>query len=92
MSVAEKLRGLLEAALSPEALDIRDDSAKHKGHAGARPEGETHFHIHIVSEAFGGKSRVERHRMVNKAVAELMDNPVHALALTTLTPDEAQGR
>lgn len=89
MSVVEQLRDLLEAALSPEALEIRDDSAKHKGHAGARPGGETHFHIYIVSGAFGGKSRIERHRMVNKAVAPLMDNPVHALAMTALTPEEA---
>ncbi|WP_420559814.1 BolA family protein [Tepidicaulis sp.] len=89
MGVAETMRNLLETALAPEVLEISDQSAKHKGHAGARPEGETHFNVFIVSPAFDGKSRIERHRMVNKAVAALMDNPVHALAVKAQTPAEA---
>jgi len=84
-----RLRAKLEAALSPLALDIEDESAKHAGHAGAREGGETHYRIRIVSEGFAGLSRVQRQRKVYAAVAEELAERVHALSLVTLTPEEA---
>jgi BolA protein len=88
-NMTSRLRAKLEAALSPLALDIEDESAKHAGHAGAREGGETHYRIRIVSESFAGLSRVQRQRKVYTAVAEEMAERVHALSLVTLTPDEA---
>ena len=87
-NMTSRLRAKLEAALSPLALDIEDESAKHAGHAGAREGGETHYRIHIVSESFAGLSRVQRQRKVYAAVAEELAERVHALSLVTLTPDE----
>jgi BolA protein len=89
-NMAERLRTKLEAALSPSSLSIEDDSAKHFGHAGAREGGETHFRIRIVSQAFKGLGRVERQRKVYAAVAEELAERVHALSLTTLTPEEVR--
>jgi BolA protein len=89
VTVAEIIRGKLEAAFAPAHLVIEDESGKHRGHAGHRPGVETHFNVVIVSAAFEGKPRVARHRMVTAALAEEIGNPVHALALRTLTPGEA---
>ncbi|MBP2292258.1 BolA family protein [Azospirillum rugosum] len=89
MEYATRIRQKLTDALAPETLDIADESGRHAGHAGARPEGETHFHVTIVSAAFAGKSRVERQRMVYGLLAQEMAERIHALGLTTLTPDEA---
>lgn len=89
MRTAETIRRLLEQKLSPISLEIVDESHRHEGHSGFKPSGETHFNVTIVSEAFAGKSRVTRHRMVYEIVKEQMDAPVHALALSTLTPEEA---
>ena len=75
----ERLRSVLEQALHPTLLEIRDDSAKHAGHAGAREGG--HFHITITSPAFAGRSAVEKHRMVYAAAAELMGRDIHALSI-----------
>lgn len=75
----EKLRQALESALHPASLDIRDDSAKHIGHAGAREGG--HFHVTITSAAFDGLSQVQRHRMVYAAAAALMGRDIHALSI-----------
>lgn len=88
-NMTSRLRAKLEAALSPLALDIEDESAKHAGHAGAREGGETHYRIRIVSESFAGLSRVQRQRKVYAAVAEELAERVHALSLVTLTPGEA---
>jgi BolA protein len=88
-NMTSRLRAKLEAALSPLALDIEDESAKHAGHAGAREGGETHYRIRIVSESFTGLSRVQRQRKVYAAVAEELAERVHALSLVTLTPEEA---
>ena len=88
MRVAERIHAKLTAALQPTRLAIRDDSQRHAGHAGARPEGESHFHVVIVSPLFRGESRVARQRRVYGVLAEELAGPVHALALTTLTPDE----
>lgn len=89
MTVAEIIRRKLEAALAPERLTIEDESHLHKGHAGHRPGVETHFRLTVVSAAFAGKPRVARHRMVSAALAEEIGNPIHALAMRTLTPEEA---
>jgi BolA family transcriptional regulator, general stress-responsive regulator len=79
---------LLEA-FSPESLEVQDESHLHEGHAGHRPGGQTHFRVYIVSEAFKGKSRVERHRMINAALAAELASSVHALALHAKAPGEA---
>jgi BolA family transcriptional regulator, general stress-responsive regulator len=89
--VAETLRRKLDDAFAPSALIIRDESALHAGHAGAREGGESHFRVRIVSSAFKDLSRVERQRRVYKALAEEIAGGVHALVLTTLTPEEAAG-
>jgi BolA protein len=91
MRVADRIREKLTAALHPTRMVIRDDSHRHAGHAGARPEGETHFHVEIVSAAFAGESRVARQRRVYALLADEMAGPIHALALATLTPEEASG-
>ncbi|MGE5516415.1 MAG: BolA family protein [Bacteroidota bacterium] len=89
MQVRAAIERKLTAALAPTRLDVIDDSGRHVGHAGHKPGGETHFRIEIVSPAFAGKSRVERHRLVNTLLADELAGPVHALQLATLTPDEA---
>ncbi len=86
-SIAERIRGKLQA-LAPVRLAIFDDSHRHRGHAGARPEGETHFRVEIVAAAFAGKSRLERQRAVYALLAEEMADRVHALQIAALTPDE----
>jgi BolA protein len=88
MRVADRIRSKLTTALQPTRLAIRDDSNRHAGHAGARPEGETHFHVEIVSPLFAGTSRVARQRRVYQLLAEELAGPVHALGLVTLTPEE----
>ncbi len=88
MGVAETIERKLTEALSPTRLEIIDDSHKHAGHAGARPEGESHFTVHVVSAAFEGLSRVARQRLVYQALAEEMEHKIHALALRTAAPDE----
>jgi BolA protein len=88
MTVADTIRKKLADAFAPARLDIRDDSRLHAGHAGARPEGETHFSVEIVSRVFAGKSRVERQRLVHAVLADELRQRVHALALRTLAPDE----
>ncbi len=90
MEYADRIRRKLTEALAPERLDVVDESGRHAGHAGARPEGETHFHVTVVSAAFAGRSRIDRQRMVYGLLAEEMAERIHALGLTTLTPDEAR--
>jgi BolA protein len=86
--VAKRLRAKLESAFAPLSLDIEDESARHAGHAGARPEGETHFRVRILSQSFAGVSRVERQRKVYAVLAEELASRVHALTLVTLAPGE----
>lgn len=90
--VADRIHKKLTEALQPARLVVRDESHRHAGHAGARPEGETHFHVEIVAAAFAGESRVARQRRVYAVLAEELAGPVHALALTTLTPVEDADR
>lgn len=80
----DRLRAALEGALNPSLLEIRDDSAKHAGHAGAREGG--HFHVTIAAAAFAGVGAVQRHRMVYAAAAELMGRDIHALSIDARTP------
>lgn len=90
--IATRIEAKLTQALNPARLTIRDDSNRHKGHAGHNPEGESHFHVEIVSAAFAGQSRVARQRIVYGILADEMKQRVHALALTTLTPEEDRAR
>ena len=88
MTVADTIRRKLTERFQPARLEIIDESHRHAGHAGARPEGETHFAVTIVSATFAGKGRVARQRLVYEALAEELAARVHALSLTTLAPDE----
>jgi BolA protein len=88
---ADRIRQAIEARFSPAEVVIRDDSALHAGHAGARPGGETHYHLLVVSPAFQGLSRVARSRAVHQALAAEFASGLHALALTLRTPGEAAG-
>ena len=88
MRVAQRIRDKLTAGLQPSRLEIRDESHRHARHAGARPGGESHFHVEIVAAAFAGESRVARQRRVYALLAEELAGSVHALGLTTLTPEE----
>lgn len=88
MKVAEAIRTKLTAALAPAKLTIIDESDRHAGHAGSRPEGETHFQVVVVASAFEGKSRLERQRMIYGVLAAELADRVHALTLKTLTPEE----
>ena len=92
--VAAKIREKLTAALSPQRLELEDDSWRHAGHhheggMDARPGGESHFNLVIVSDDFEGRSRVERQRMVNGLLKDEMAGPVHALSLELKTPSES---
>jgi len=78
----------LRQRFSPARLSIEDESSLHRGHAGWREGGETHFRVEIVSSAFAGKNRVARQRLVYDVLKEELAAGVHALALTTLTPEE----
>ena len=91
MRVATAIRARLTEALAPERLEIEDESARHAGHAGARPEGESHFRLVVVAAAFEGKGRVERPRLVFSALDDLMRTDIHALSIRALTPAEAAG-
>ena len=90
MSVKTRIEEKLTKTFRPESLRILHESHLHAGHAGSRPGGETHFRVSLVSAAFAGKSRVERHRMVNQALSEELAGPVHALALTPSAPGEGE--
>ena len=88
MSVAETIREKLTARFAPTRLAVIDESHRHAGHAGARPEGETHFNVTITSAAFAGLNRIARQRLVYDALKQELASRVHALSLTTLAPDE----
>jgi len=92
MRVADSIRQKLAAAFTPQSLEVADESHRHAGHAGATrddgSQGETHFHVRLVSAAFEGVSRVERQRRVYAALADELAGPVHALSLTLLAPSE----
>jgi BolA protein len=91
MSVAAAIRERL-APLDPLALELEDESEKHRGHAGYREGGNTHWRLSIVSPRFAGQSTLARHRMVYQALGDLMQNPIHALAITARSPEETKGK
>jgi len=86
--VTEQISQLLQSALQPDSVQVIDDSAKHAGHAGARPGGQTHFTVRVVSQQFKGLSRIARHRLVYDALKPLFAEGLHALAIDARTPDE----
>jgi BolA protein len=89
MGMADSIKRKLSEGFAPEALSVTDESAHHAGHAGARPGGETHFNVRIVSARFQGVSRVERQRQIYAALAAEFAAGLHALSLKALTPEEA---
>lgn len=89
VQVRNRLEEKLRRAFSPTLIEVIDESANHADHAGAREGGETHFRVRIISPMFVGLSRVERQRQIYGVLADELKDRVHALALTTLTPDEA---
>jgi BolA family transcriptional regulator, general stress-responsive regulator len=88
MATRDVIMEKLHKAFVPESLRVDDESDQHVGHAGHRPGGETHFRVYIVSDAFRGKSRIERHRMINAALAAELAGGVHALAIHAAAPGE----
>jgi BolA family transcriptional regulator, general stress-responsive regulator len=88
MPMRDMITQKLTTAFAPESLEVVDESHRHEGHAGHRPGGETHFRVYIVAKAFEGKSRVDRHRMINAALVGELSGGVHALAIHATAPDE----
>lgn len=88
MATSDAITNRLREAFTPESLDVIDESHLHEGHAGHRPGGGTHFRVYIVSPAFIGKTRVERHRMINAALAGELTGSMHALAIHAKAPGE----
>jgi BolA protein len=88
MGIREIITEKLNSGFAPARLEVVDESHQHLGHAGHRAGGETHFRIHIVADAFKGKSRLERHRMVNQILSDELAGGVHALAIHASAPGE----
>ncbi|AKM09232.1 BolA family protein [Croceicoccus naphthovorans] len=86
--VEAEIRSILQVTFSPELLDVSNDSAMHRGHSGDDGTGESHFTVTIVADAFRGVSRLERQRMVNRALGDLPGQRVHALAIKAKAPGE----
>lgn len=87
-AIFETIRDKLTKAFEPSRLEIEDESARHDGHAGSRPGGESHFNVLIESQAFAGAAKVARQRMVYRALSEELAGPVHALSVKALAPGE----
>lgn len=90
MNTRDIITEKLTEAFAPQSLAVVDESHLHEGHAGHRPGGETHFRVYIVSNAFIGKSRIERHRMINATLAGELASSVHALAIHAQAPGESK--
>jgi BolA protein len=88
MATRDLITQKLTAAFAPQSLRVVDESDRHIGHAGYRPGGETHYRIYIVAEAFRGKTRLERHRLINATLARELAGCVHALAIHAAVPGE----
>ena len=86
--IAEAIRAKLTEAFRPNRLEVEDDSARHKGHAGAREGGESHFNVLIEADAFTGTPKLARQRLVYRTLAEELAGPVHALSVKALAPGE----
>jgi BolA protein len=91
MTTRDVITEKLTTAFTPQSVEVVDESHQHAGHAGHRPGGETHFRVYIVAEAFRGKSRLERHRMINATLVSELQNGVHALAIHASAPGEGGG-
>ena len=89
MRMQDRIRTHLAEALAPAEIAVVDESHLHAGHVGSRPGGETHFRVDVVSPAFAGKSRVERHRLVHEALTAEFGDGLHALSLGLRAPGEA---
>jgi len=89
MTRAARIRAIIESAFEPAVVEVVDESHRHVGHAGARPEGETHYQLRVVSAAFAGMSRVARSRAVHAALAAEFRTGLHALSLSLQTPEDA---
>jgi len=87
MSVEQEIRTKLQAAFAPTDLDVRNDSARHAGHAGDDGSGESHFHVRLRAEGFAGQSRIARHRAVHSALGPDLVARIHALSLDLDTPE-----
>ena len=87
-AIIDAIRNKLTEAFQPTRLEVQDDSARHAGHAGARPGGESHFNVLIEAQAFAGAPKVARQRMVYRALADELAGPVHALSVKALAPGE----
>jgi BolA family transcriptional regulator, general stress-responsive regulator len=90
MRTVDLITEKLTKAFTPESLDVVDESHQHAGHAGHRPGGQTHFRVYIVADAFHGKSRLERHRMINATLSSELSSGVHALAIHATAPGEGE--
>jgi len=88
--VKAAIEGKISAVLAPTRLIVVDESDRHAGHRGHHSQGESHFRIEVTSEAFRGKSRVERHRLIHQILAEELAGRVHALSLATKAPEEPE--
>jgi BolA protein len=88
-AIFEAIQQKLSSAFAPSRLEIEDDSARHAGHAGASPGGESHFNVLIESAAFAGAAKVARQRMVYRALAEELAGPLHALSVKALAPGDS---
>lgn len=88
MSTKDVITKKLTEAFAPESLRVEDESHLHAGHAGHRPGGESHYRVYIVSDAFRGKSRIERHRSINGVLAQELAGGIHALAIHAAAPGE----
>ena len=92
MRTADLITKKLTEAFAPQSLKVEDESHRHEGHAGHRPGGQTHFRVYIVSQAFKGKTRIERHRMINEILSDELAGGVHALAIHAAAPGEGAAR
>jgi BolA protein len=89
MRTADLITKKLTEAFEPQSLEVVDESHRHEGHAGHRPGGQTHYRVYIVSQAFKGKTRLERHRMINATLSGVLADGVHALAIHASAPGES---
>jgi BolA protein len=89
MRTADLITKKLTEAFTPQSLNVVDESHQHEGHAGSRPGGQTHFRVYIVSDAFKGKTRIERHRMINGKLSDELAGGIHALAIHAAAPGES---
>jgi BolA protein len=92
MPMKDTIAAKLTEAFAPESVNVVDESHQHEGHAGHRPGGESHFRVYIVAEAFRGKSRIERHRMINATLSGELEGSIHALAIHASAPGEPNTR